>query len=318
MTPRDEARQALRIYQSRTGLSLREIADRTGFSHHSLRQFVSIARYGDGEGEFTAQAILGFIAENPAAKPELPGKLYETNCSRTIDTMLKYVARGRWGTMYGPAGAQKSFVLEYRAAEAAADPEPNIVYVCCSPTLTPCALTHRIATALGTPYAQSREGAFQAVLFALRRRAPVALVIDEAQHLYKLIDTLETIRDIADASHGKMGILIAGNDQVTEIFKNRRGINFEQWRSRVEQKSIVLLGLAPEEAQEIAHTELPQLKPEAIKELVQRSTVQHINPEAGKLQNYVNARRLFNAIRDFREATESRRPRLAIQQKGAA
>jgi type II secretory pathway predicted ATPase ExeA len=296
-TARDEARNALHIYQSRTGLSLREVADRAGYAPQSIKQFSSGGRYGDGDGGLTAKALMDFFAANPPPGPELPGKLYETECSGKIDQMLSYVGRGRWGTLYGPAGAQKSFVLEYRAAQAAQEAEPSIVYVECSPRLTPTALLRRIAAGLGAPYAQSREDILQSVLFTLRRRrAPVAVVIDEAQHLYRGIDTLETVRDVGDKSHGKAGILICGNERVLEIFAPRGGMYFEQWRSRIEQKSLRLLGLSRAEAREIVRAELGQLKPETVEVLVGAPVR---DPETKR--EYFSARRLFNAIRDFRE-----------------
>ena len=296
-TARDEARDALHTYISRSGLSYRDVATRMGYSAFSIRQFSSGARYGDGDGGCIASAVMTFIRENPAPMPGLPGKLYETECSRAIDSILAYVARGRWGKLYGPAGAQKSFVLKYRAAEAATDAEPRVIWIECSPALTPTAFLRRVAAALGAPWAQYKEGILQSVLFTLRRRkSPVAMAVDEAQHLYRAVDTLETVRDLGDKSDEKAGVLIAGNEQVLELLSPRRGIYFEQWRSRVEQKTVRVLGLNREEAHDIVRQELGELKRETVAELVGKTVT---DPETHR--EYVSARRLFNAIRSFRE-----------------
>ena len=118
-----------------------------------------------------------------------------------------------------------------------------------------------------------------------RRRSPLALLIDEAQHLYRVVDTLETVRDLGDKARGKVGILISGNEAVLRLFEPRRGVYFEQWRSRIEQKTARLTGLTGPECRQIVAAELGSLKHE---------TGQH----------YYSARRLFHAIRDFREMRE--------------
>jgi len=283
---RDTARQALRVYMTRTGLALNQVAELMGRAHHSLRQFISTGRYGDGEGRFTAKAVMDFIESHPPAAISAPGRLYETECTRAIRGMVTYVASGRWGILYGPAGSQKSFSLECIAAESA--------------QLTPSSLLRRIATALAAPYAQSREGILQSVLFTVRRRrSPLALLIDEAQHLYRVVDTLETVRDLGDKSRGKIGILVSGNEDVLRLFEPRRGVYFEQWRSRIEQKTVRLTGLTGPECRQIVAAELGVLKPEAVEAILDKPVV---DPETRR--HYYSARRLFHAIRDFREMRE--------------
>ncbi|HXJ95415.1 MAG TPA: AAA family ATPase [Terriglobia bacterium] len=299
---RENARQALRVYMSRTGLGLSQIADRTGFAYQSLRQFVSAGRYGDDDGRFTAQVLMEFMRKQPAAPPRCaPGKLYETECTRAIRAMVMYVGSGRWGILYGPAGSQKSFGLESIAAETAESPEPAAVYVECSPKLTPPGLLRRISTFLGAPYAQSCEAMRQSLLFTIRqRRAPLALMIDEAQHLYRAVDTLETVRDFGDKARGRVGILMAGNEDVLRLFEPRRGVYFEQWRSRIEQKTVRLTGLTGPECRQIVSAELGALKPETVEELLGKPV---IDPETKR--HYFSARRLFHAIRDFREMRDN-------------
>jgi len=107
---------------TRTGLALNQVAELTGFAYHSLRQFICMGRYGDGEGRFTAKALMDFIESHPPATISAPGRLYETECTRAIRGMMTYVASGRWGILYGPAGSQKSFGLECIAAAARRSP----------------------------------------------------------------------------------------------------------------------------------------------------------------------------------------------------
>ncbi|HEV2424287.1 MAG TPA: ATP-binding protein [Terriglobia bacterium] len=302
-TDRDAARHELRVYMSRTGMGLSQIAELIGLAHTSMRQFISAAKYGDGEGALTSRKILDFLQANPPARLERPGKLYETDCTRAIRSMVNYVGSGRWGILYGPAGSQKSFGLESIAAETADDPEPRAVYLECSPRLTPSGLMRRVATVLGAPYAQCREGLLQSLLFLIRRRRhPLALLIDEAQHLYRAVDTLETIRDLGDKARGKVGILVAGNEDVLRLFEPRRGVYFEQWRSRIEQKTVRLTGLSREESKEIVQAELGTLPAEVVADLCGKPV---IDPESKR--HYYSARRLFNAIRDFREMRDRAR-----------
>jgi hypothetical protein len=237
---RQEARKALHVYMSRTGFGLRTVAEFTGYAYHTLRQFSSSARFGDRDGlgePVPRKSCSNSFAANPATLPDLPGKLYESEATRTMDAMLASIRRGRWGTLYGPAGAQKTFLLEYRAAEAAREPEPWLVYIRASASgMSPTVLLSRIARALSVPYAQSVDAVRQNLLYVLRRRkAGVAVALDEAQHLYSRIDTLETLREIGDLAGNRMGILVAGNEQVLELFEPRRKVHFEQWRSRIQQ-----------------------------------------------------------------------------------
>jgi DNA transposition AAA+ family ATPase len=299
---RDQVRKELHVYMAQTGLTLAEIASRTGYAHRTMIQFSSGARYGDGDGAPTAEGLRQFMRSNPAPRPELPGKLYLTEAVRRIDEMIAYARRGRWGVVYGPAGAQKSFTFEYRAAEMFGDgSEPGLVYIYLSAVLTPYALLRRIARGLGAPAAPQTEALRESILFALgRRHTPAAIIIDEGQHLGSCLSTMEILREIGD--RGRVGILIAGHDDVFGIFAPRRGMQFEQWRSRIQQKRVRLLGLSRREARTIISQEEPGLREASVERILRDCTVHDNVSDA----DYISARVLFNAFEDLRDARRGR------------
>lgn len=295
---RDTVREQARIYMSKAGISMRELAERAGYAQRTVVQFLSGARYGSARGESAARNLARFMERNPAPLPDFPGKLYETEATREMDRLIEHASCGGWGTVYGPAGAQKSFLLEYRFAEAARSPESSMVLVDADPRMSPCALLARIARGIGAPYAQRTESLRDAIIYTLRRRRrPLAVIVDEAQFLYKCIDTLETLRRLGDKNRGRMGILVVGNEEVLELFKPRRGLYFEQWRSRVQQEEAHVLGPKASEARRMVAGEFPGIKPAVTEEIIAQTTVW--DPEARK--HYINARRLFLTIEKMRK-----------------
>jgi hypothetical protein len=75
-----------------------------------------------------------------------------------------------------------------------------------------------------------------------------------------------------------------------------------QWRSRVEQRRLRVYGPSEAEAREIARQELESLiSDRQIDFLIKRSIdVDPLPEDDGTQRNYVNLRRMFNAIRDYR------------------
>lgn len=293
---REDVRQQLRVYMSKTGIGISELASRSGYAPRTINQFMSHANYGDAEGKSAARRLAKFMNENPTELPELPGRLYETAATREMDRLIDHAMCGGWGTIYGGAGSQKSFLLEYRAAEAARNENAPLVLIEADPTLTPCCLMRRVARGMAAPYAQHTEAAREAILYTLRKRkSPVAVVLDEADKLYRRVDTLETLRRLGDVSRGRMGILVVGNEDVLKLFEPRRGIYFEQWRSRIEQMTAKVLGPSRKEAMVMAASEMPFAKQPVIEDAVEHCLV--LDPESKK--KYVSARRLFHRIRMF-------------------
>jgi DNA transposition AAA+ family ATPase len=305
MTAREEMRQSVTAYMGRTGLSLGELAARIGYSRNSLLQLNSEAKYGTSDGETAARTVLEFLKTNPPEAPALPGTLHLTRNVRTIDQMISEAKRGTWVILYGPPGTQKSFVFEYRQAESmAASLEPGVAYIYASMNMAPLSLLREIAMALGAYLGRDRSITMRNILYTLRRRkTPVALVIDEAQHLAKRLDTLEILREVGD--RGRIGLLLAGHDNVLDLFEMRgsRG-QLEQWRSRVEQKKRRLPGLSEDEAENIVRAELGSLPALVLKDAVDGATVtdERAPVMPGRQRpTYVSARRLFNSIRDFKQ-----------------
>lgn len=301
---REQVRKELRVYMNKSGMDLRQIADETGFAHRSLIQFASGAKYGDGEGAFTAAALKAFMDAHPCQPPDLPGKLYETAGTRAMDALIEYCSEGRWATLYGPAGGQKSFLLEYRAAEAARESEPGLAWIPIPGRMTPTQILKRIAVAVGASYAQSCDGLRQNIIYTVKaRKSPLVLALDECDLLERDIDTLEVIRRLGDLLRGKLGLIVAGNEAIVSLFRPRQGHYFEQWRSRIEQKELRVLGPTREEARRILIAEVGAGTDEQVSGTLDDCTV--TDPLGRK--KYISARRLFFAIRDILKRRERRK-----------
>jgi len=305
---REVVRRELRVYMTRTGIDLGRLAMATGFAHRSLIQFVSGARYGDGDGAPTAAALADYMSAHPWEPPELPGRLYETAATREMDEMYAYCRKGRWGTLYGPAGGQKSFWGQYRAAEEARQSEPGLIWIPIPGRMTPAAILRRIAAAVGASFAQGSDTLRLNIIDAIRARSTVlVLMLDEMDLMEKDIDTLEVIRRLGDFLRGKLGLLVAGNEQIIDLFKPRQGRYFEQWRSRIEQKELRVLGPTRDEGRKMVNTELPGSAESKVDGLLDYGTV--TDPISRK--KYISARRLFFAIDNIRDLRESRKTHAA-------
>ena len=86
---REEARVALGIFQSRSGLSLKQIAQQTGDSYFSMRHLAAGTEHRRN-GSAIAERALAFIRTYPPLGHENPGRLYETTTTREIDKLLDY------------------------------------------------------------------------------------------------------------------------------------------------------------------------------------------------------------------------------------
>jgi type II secretory pathway predicted ATPase ExeA len=301
---REQVRAGLRVYMSATGLSQHDIAERAGFAPPTLHQFLSRAKFGtSAEAGETAQTLAAWMAENPPNLPAFPGRIYETEGTRAMRELIADAKEGIWGTCYAPYGAQKTFLFETVFAESARESTPWFALVEAVERMSPRMLLAAIARAIAAPYAQYATALRDAILGELRRReAPLVVAIDEAQLLYPMIDTLECLRRLGDLARGLVGVIIAGNEQVVNLFEARRRTSMGQWRSRVEQRRLRVYGPSEAEAREIARQELgTSLSDRQIEFLIKRSIDTDPLPEEdGTQRKYVNLRRMFNAMRDYR------------------
>jgi hypothetical protein len=301
---REQVRKDLRVWMSRTGMDLHRLADETGYAHRSLIQFASGARYGAGDGADTAATLKSYMDAHPWQPPDLPGHLYETAATREMDELIAYCRKGRWATLYGPAGGQKSFLLEYRAAETARQPEPALLWLPIPGRMTAAGMLRKISMAVSAPYAQSADALRENIICTVKaRRSPLVLALDEMDLIEKDVDTLETVRRLGDLLRGKLGLIVAGNEQIIGLFKPRQGRYFEQWRSRIEQRELRVLGPTREEARGIVMAELGEAKDAQVSGLLDDCTVS----DPVKRKKYISARRLFFAIDNIRDLREKRK-----------
>jgi hypothetical protein len=218
-----------------------------------------------------------------------------------MDDLIAYCRRGRWATLYGPAGGQKSFLLEYRAAEAAREAEPRLFWVPIPGRMTPAAMLRKISMAISAPYAQSADALRENIIYTVKaRRSPLVLALDEMDLIEKDVDTLETVRRLGDLLRGKLGLIVAGNEQIISLFRPRQGRYFEQWRSRIEQRELRVLGPTREEARGMAMAELGKANDDQVTGLLDDCTV--TDPLSHK--KYISARRMFFAIDNIRDLRE--------------
>jgi hypothetical protein len=93
---------------------------------------------------------------------------------------------------------------------------------------------------------------------------------------------------------------VAGNEQIISLFKPRNGRYFEQWRSRIEQRELRVLGPSREEARGMAMAELGEAKDAQVARLLDDCTV--TDPLSRK--KYISARRMFFTIDNIRDLRE--------------
>jgi DNA transposition AAA+ family ATPase len=308
MSLRDEARSAVLAYQNRTGLNLRQLAGRLGYAYQTLKQFVSETKYGDGNGDATARMILTFIALHPPERPALPGRLYSTENVRILDEMIAQALGGAIVLAYGPPGTQKSFVFEYRMAEAWGKTlQPSLGYIYAAPQMGLHAFAVAAAKAIGTPASGIRQNIIDSAVSALcSRKQTTALIVDEAHHLGGRLDTLEVLRELVDRA--RLGVVLAGHDNLEEIFQSKKAGPLEQWFSRVDFHRR-LPGLHENEIRSIAREELGQVPHVTLDKLVESCRVKDYRE--GKL--YLSMRRLMKILGQLRAARRGQFEKIVTQ-----
>jgi DNA transposition AAA+ family ATPase len=302
MTVSEQARNELKLYQQQTGLSLGQIGVRMGYARRSLIQFASNSSYGNGDRCHAqiSHLVLAFIKEHPSPRPKLPGKLYDTANTRILRETVELAREGAISLIYGPPGTQKSFVFQYLLAEAwERENEPGLVYVYASAAMGRKSLTKEIARGLCSVAVGTVSDMITNILHTVsERKRPPALIVDEAHHLGGSLDTLEVLREIADRA--QIGMVLAGHDNLEDIFQSKRGGLLEQWFSRIDYHKR-LPGLSADEVRRIARAELGELSENALKAVVEGTRVKDYRED----ETYLSMRRLVKVL------TQAKRSRVS-------
>jgi len=229
-----------------------------------------------------------------APRPKITDKLYDTGNVRMLDEHLRAALAGEIILDYGPPGTQKTFLFEYRRAEAAKkSATPEILYVRCSPAMSPRALLIHVALEVGAFSRGSRDTLMANILLKLQaRRKPAALLVDEAHLLKGQYVTIETLRELADRA--RLGMVIAGHNDLEEIFREGLAM-MEQWVSRIDRRHR-LPGLSESEARAIATEELGQMPKAALDALVSFCGVKDVRTR----KSYCSMRRLVKRVAQIR------------------
>lgn len=300
MTVAAQARETVRAYQARTGLSTGHVGRLAGVAFQTIKQFMADC-YPHQE-ESLARQLIKAIEENPPEIPDVEGKLYLTENVRILDQQLDAARDGALSLIYGSPGTQKSFVFQRRVAEAlrrAGLDAPTIGYIYASSTMGRKALAQEIARQFVVYPGSSAYGTLTSLTFALRRRKQRAvLIVDEAQHFGGELDLLEILRELVDRAG--LGLIVAGHDRLEHIFDPERS-PLEQFVQRFDFR-LRLPGLSEKEVRTIAAAELGQVSERAMSAVLKESEARDRQTRA----TYYSARYLFKVIAQVRRARSSR------------
>ena len=296
MTLGEEAREKVRAYQARTGLSVGQVGRLAGFAHQTMMQFMA-DRYPNPDNSIARQ-ITKALEENSPEVADVEGRLYTTHNVRILDRQLQAAREGALSLIYGSPGTQKSFVFQRRVAEAlrrAALEAPAIGYIYASGAMGRRSLAQEIARQFVVFPDGAAYQIITNVVFALRRwRQRAVLIVDEAQHLGGNLHLLEMLRELVDRA--SIGLTVAGHDRLEQIFDPDRS-PLEQFVQRFDHR-LRLPGLAEKEVREIAVAELGPLNERTLKEILKQAEARDRQTRTG----YYSARYLFKVIAQVRRA----------------
>jgi DNA transposition AAA+ family ATPase len=295
VNPGDEARDLLRAYQARTGLSIGNIGALMGYAKQTLTQFA--ANCYPANEQPIALRIKAWIGANPPEITVPEGRLYRTRNVRILEEQIARAREGEHSLIYGPPGTQKTYVFEHCWAESLRRDgltSPTLAYIYASDAMTRKSLLQEIARALVCYPGGQTHQVLTNLIFSVRRRRPApTLIVDEAQHLRGDRRMLEILRELADRA--RIGLIIAGHDNLEAIFDPQTS-PLEQWVSRIDYR-LRLPGLDEKEVREIANAELGPLSDPVMTIILKESRAD--DRQTG--QKYFSARYLFKIIKQVRE-----------------
>jgi DNA transposition AAA+ family ATPase len=308
-----EVQRRLREYLERSNLSHNHFAHLARCSGNAVRAFLN-DRYA--QLAETDLLIRKRIVDTMAAYPvevdvEVAGRLHET---ANVVLLRKYIyaARdhGRAYWVQGDPGSQKTYTALHLIAEmnrqelARNGRGRRAYYVYCCEGVRPLDLLKDVADAIGCPATGGRRAVVKMIRLTLRRR-PAVIVFDEAQHLdVPCIDRVRVLLDLQG-----VGMVFMGSHELEHLFL-RNAVRLEQWNSRF-NAGATLPGITEQEASRILLEELgADANRAVIGEAIAGARVPHLRQKPGRknAEKYISARRLFNAIRDFKAAAEGAGP----------
>jgi DNA transposition AAA+ family ATPase len=299
MTPNcgDRAREMVRGYSARTGLSFGQIGRLIGVACQTMHQFVANCYPHDEDP--LSKRLIAWLEANPAEVEDVAGKLYVTENVRLLDRQLSAADEGELSLIYGGPGTQKTFVLKRRVAERLRAGEfeaPATGYIYCSVSMGRKAIAQEIcrAFAVHADGASAYASITNAVQALRRRKKRGVLVLDEAHHLGAEIRLLELVRELHDRTG--CGLIVTGHDNLEQIFDPDRS-PLEQFVQRFDYR-LRLPGLSEGEVREISQAELGPLGEKVLRQILEQSRAhdRHMRRE------YYSARYLFKVVGQVRRA----------------
>ena len=298
MNTATQARELVRAYQARTGLSTGHVGRLAGVAFQTMKQFMTDC-YPHQE-ESLARQLIQAVEANPPQIPDVEGKLYTTENVRILDRQIEAARDGALSLVYGSPGTQKSFVFQRRVAEAlrrAGLEAPTVGYVYASGAMGRKALAQEIARQFVVYPGSSAYGTLTSLVFALQRRKQRAvLIVDEAQHFGGELPLLEMLRELVDRAG--VGLIVAGHDRLEQIFDPQRS-PLEQFVQRFDYR-LRLPGLSEKEVRTIAAAELGQVPERTMEAVLEQSEATDRHARA----SYYSARYLFKVIAQVRRGRE--------------
>ena len=304
--PTAEVQDRVRQYLLVAQISLAELAARTHRGTNSLSLFMN-DRYTGEKGVAMSdvrlrRALVDFMNAHPVEiATTTQGRLHETSNVKVMRQWFeRCLARREMAGLYGPPGAQKTFVFTHLVAEhnrreiSKNGHGTRAYHVYCSTSITPRQLLRKVCYEAALASSGAVDVLMSNLRYHLGRRRSL-VIFDEAQHLS--IPCLEIIREMNDcAPH--CGVILAGSHELFATF-NRRAAELEQWNSRI-ANFVALPGIERGEVIEIIQAELGDLNAKQIATLMENSLV--VDGYSRARQKYYSARRLFRQIHEIQSS----------------
>ncbi len=295
----EELRARTRAYMATAQLTMPQMAQRINYGRSSLAYFMAGTYISSGFAQTDVQirkALCDYMDANPVeVETGTHGRLHETGNVAVMRKWFQHcIDRREMVGIYGPPGAQKTFVFEHLVAEHNAREIPKnghgtrAYYVYCSQDISKRDLLRAMCRAAALPSGRGIQELINTIAHALQSRRAL-FVLDEAQHLS--IPCLEIVRQLNDRKPN-VGIILSGSHRLFELFREKAP-ELEQWNSRI-HAFVELPGIAAAEVYAILEAELGPMSMAEMKDFLQDITV--TDRFGKKTRSYYSARRLFRTI----------------------